>query len=113
MNKLVYSPAAGQDLLDIKAYITDELANPSAAVRTVDHITKEIRTLTGRPNMGTPLSSVVEAETDYRFLMCDHYAAFYRFENQTVFIVRVLYGRRDFMRILFGVVPDGETTEDL
>lgn len=52
--------------------------------------------------MGAPLSAIVDFETDYRFLVCGNYTAFYRFENRTVYIVRVLYGRRDFMRILFG-----------
>lgn len=54
------------------------------------------------PNSGAPLAGAVGIETDYRYLVCGNYTAFYRVENETVYIVRILYGRRDFMRILFG-----------
>ncbi len=33
--------------------------------------------------------------------MCEKYMIFYRFENEVVSVVRVIYGRRDFIRILF------------
>lgn len=102
MAELSFSPEAVSDLQQTKAYITDELCNEQAATNTIAKITGRIRELASFPEMGAPLSSIVDFETDYRFLVCGNYTAFYRFENQTVYIVRVLYGRRDFMRILFG-----------
>lgn len=102
MADISFSPEAVSDLQQTKAYITDELCNEQAATNTIAKITGKIRELTAFPEMGAPLSSIVDFETDYRFLVCGNYTAFYRFENQTVYIVRVLYGRRDFMRILFG-----------
>lgn len=102
MADISFSPEAVSDLQQTKAYITDELCNEQAAVNTITKITGRIRELAAFPEMGAPLSSIVDFETDYRFLVCGNYTAFYRFENQTVYIVRVLYGRRDFMRILFG-----------
>ena len=102
MADISFSPEAVSDLQQPKAYITDELCNEQAAVNTIAKITSRIRELAAFPEMGAPLSSIVDFETDYRFLVCGNYTAFYRFENQTVYIVRVLYGRRDFMRILFG-----------
>lgn len=102
MADISFSPEAVSDLQQTKAYITDELCNEQAAVNTIAKITSRIRELAAFPEMGAPLSSIVDFETDYRFLVCGNYTAFYRFENQTVYIVRVLYGRRDFMRILFG-----------
>lgn len=51
-------------------------------------------------------SSIINMETDHRFLVCGKYTVFYRIEGQTVNIVRVLYGRRNFMRILFGEPSD-------
>ena len=97
-----FSPEAISDLQQAKAYITDELCNEQAAMNTIAKITGRIRELAAFPEMGAPLSAIVDFETDYRFLVCGNYTAFYRFENRTVYIVRVLYGRRDFMRILFG-----------
>ena len=73
---------------------------------TVAKITKRIRMLADFPESGASLSSIVDFETDYRFLVCGNYTAFYRIENQTVKIIRVLYGRRNFMKILFGESSD-------
>ena len=73
---------------------------------TVAKITKRIRMLADFPESGASLSSIVDFETDYRFLVCGNYTAFYRIENQTVKIIRVLYGRRNFMKILFGEPSD-------
>lgn len=102
MADISFSPEAINDLQQTKAYITDELCSEQAAVNTIAKITGRIRELAEFPEMGAPLSSIVDFETDYRFLVCGNYTVFYRFENQTVYIVRVLYGRRNFMRILFG-----------
>ena len=63
----------------------------------MEHINR-LRTF---PDSGAPLSSIIDLGTNYRFLVCGNYTAFYRTENNAVLIVRVLYGRRDFMRILF------------
>lgn len=84
--------------MDIKQYITEELDSPAAAENTL----KNIRMLETQPFIGTPLSSVVNIDTHYRFLVCGSYLAFYYVENDDVFIVRILYGRRDYIKILFG-----------
>lgn len=101
MAKIKFSADAVSDMQQIKTYITEELCNEQAAVDTVDKIMKRIRVLETFPKSGAPISSVVPFDISYRFLVCGHYTAFYRVENETVFIVRILYGRRDFMRILF------------
>ena len=113
MINLRYTPQAQQDLQDIRSYIIDELLNPSAAVNVVMKITKKIRSLANFPLMGAALSSIVDIETDYRFLVCDNYTAFYRCDNKTVYIIRILYSRRDFMKILFGItmISDEEPTD--
>lgn len=106
MAEIRFSPEAITDLQQTKAYITEELCNEQAAIGTVAKITKRIRMLADFPESGALLSSIVDFETDYRFLICGNYMAFYRIENQTVDIIRVLYGRRNFMQILFGEPSD-------
>ena len=106
MAEIRFSPEAIADLQQTKAYITEELCNEQAAISTIAKITKRIRQFSSFPESGATLSSIVEFETDYRFLVCGNYTAFYRIENQTVNIVRVLYGRRNFMQILFGEPND-------
>ena len=105
MNKLHYSPKAICDLDEIWAYIFEDLQNPSAAQNTVDNILDTIEKLREFSKMGPPLSSVTEIESDYRFLICGNYLVFYRVKGAEVCIDRILYGRRDYLRILFGNPP--------
>ena len=108
MAEIVFSPDALADLKQTKAYITEDLCSEQAAVHTISKIMKRIRMLADFPEVGTSLTSAVNIANDYRFLVCGNYTAFYRYEKDKVYIVRVLYGRRDYMRILFGEVPDDE-----
>lgn len=101
MNNLHLSPAAQDDLSEIKAYIAEDLENPQAALSTVSKITKTIRRLQEHALIGAPLSSVADVNSDYRYLVSGSYMVFYRVADKDVFIDRVLYGRRDYLRILF------------
>ena len=101
-NKLHYSPAAQRDLDDIWDYISADLANPIAAAHTVNEIIDTIEQLSDFAEVGAPLNSIIDVQSDYRFLVCGSYLAFYRVIGHDVYIDHVLYGRRDFMRILFG-----------
>ncbi len=101
MSKIVLSYDAKNDLKEIKRYIADELDNEIAASNTISKITKSIRRLETQPLMGAPLSSVIEFDTNYRFLVCGNYMVFYRLENNVVLVARIIYGRRDYMKILF------------
>lgn len=67
-----------------------------------------MRGLEDLPESGPRLSSVLNMDTDYRFLVCGNYLIFYRLEGQDVYIVRVLYGRRDYMKLLFEKLPPQE-----
>ena len=106
MTEIQFSPQAISDLQEVKAYITEELYNEQAAINTIAMIMKRIRMLVDFPESGASLSSIIGFETDYLFLVCGNYTTFYRVEDTTVYIVRVLYGRRNFMQILFGVPQD-------
>jgi addiction module RelE/StbE family toxin len=102
MTKINFTPDALEDLKEIKAYITEELCSEESAILTVGNITKRIRQLSDFPESGAPLSSIIILEVPYRFLVCGNYTAFYKVEANEVHIIRVLYGRRNFMQILFG-----------
>ena len=106
MCNIVFSPEAIKDLEEIKAYITEELCNEQAAIKIVSKILKNIRMLSHYPESGALLSSIIDFDTNYRFLVCGKYVAFYRIEDNDVRIVRILYGRRNFMQILFGEFND-------
>ena len=101
MAEIRFSPDALKDLQEIKSYISDDLQNEIAAENTVKTIMNRVKQLKDFPDMGAPLSSVAQTQSDYRCLICGSYTAFYRHEEDTVYIIRVLYGRRDYMRVLF------------
>lgn len=102
MNNLHLSEEAQNDLIEIKTYIEEELLNPSVALATVSRITKSLRILQTYAQAGAPLSSIAEIESDYRFIVSGNYISFYRAYGSEVYVDRILYARRDYMRILFG-----------
>ena len=102
MYKLYYSPLSQDDLNKIWEYISKGLENPGAARRIVNEILAAIMRLNKFPEMGARLSSIAKIGSDYRFLVIGNYLAFYRFTDDGVYIDRILYGRRDYMKILFG-----------
>jgi addiction module RelE/StbE family toxin len=108
MNKIKYSKAAIKDLEEIGDYIAKQLKSPKTALKTVNEIQDKINKLNDFPYIGKPLSAVVNFDTDYRFLGCGGYLAFYRSLEGEVFIDRILYGKRDYISVLFGDLPQEE-----
>ena len=100
MFEVHYSEVALADLDDIWGYITLELMNPDAAVNTVNGIIDAIDKLSEYPLSGTPLNTLLDIESDYRFVIYRNYLAFYHLENNAVNIDRVLYEGRDFIKAL-------------
>lgn len=111
MNNVHLSEEAQNDLMEIKAYIEEELFNPTAALTTVAKITKSLRILRTYAKAGAPLSSVTGIESDYRFIVSGNYMSFYRVYGEEIYVDRILYARRDYMRILFGDSTAEETDE--
>lgn len=101
MNNIHFSEEAANDLIEIRDYIEVELLNPSAAITTVSRIVRSLHILQTFAQAGAPLSSIVDVESDYRFIVSGNYISFYRTYNNEVYVDRILYARRDYMRILF------------
>lgn len=55
--------------------------------------------------MGTPLSSVVNMKNDYRFVIFGNYVAFYRHVDGIIYVDRILYARRNYLRMLLNNLP--------
>lgn len=95
---------------EIWDYIVSELQNRSAAERTVNRIMDAVDQLEDFAEIAAPLSSIADVEGDYRVLVTGSYLIFYRAHGKEVYVDRILYGRRDYLRILFGDMADEETT---
>jgi plasmid stabilization system protein ParE len=103
MVKVLLSPSAEKDLREIHAYIAQESGDEATAVRQVSSIMGKLRLLREQPQMGSPLTAIIGMVTDYRYLVCGSYYAFYKHAQNAVYIIRILHCARDFMRILFGI----------
>ena len=104
-SKVEYSPKAVRDLDEIWDYIENELCNPSAAQNTVDGIMDKIDDLAMFPESGAKLEFDNGLESGYRFVVFKNYLAFYRLRpDNVVYVDRVIYAVRDYMRILFPII---------
>lgn len=104
--KINISPLALEDLKEIREYIAKDLCNEQAAQNTINKIMKGIRSLETFPQKGSPLSAKVNIPTDYRTLIAGNYITFYRVSGNEIYILRVLYGGRNYLRLLFGELSD-------
>ena len=100
MIKVGYSPQSLKDLQNIKKYITDEYG-ADIAINIMRKITKDIRRLEMFPVSGQLISSIVKVPSDYYYLYSNKNYGFYRIENESVMIIRVLNEKQDYVQILF------------
>lgn len=102
--KLRYTPEAVSDIQEIKRYIKYTLRNPTAAERITRAILGACASLKTFPNIGMRVESRAGFETDLRMLLCENWIAVYRIEadSDIVSVARILDGRQDYIRILFG-----------
>lgn len=98
---LKISPMALQDLKDIREYISVKLCNPTAAERTVRKIISSYSQLTDSPFIGSSLNTKINIATPYRYLVSGNYLVFYKINDDFIEIIRIIYGRRDYIKILF------------
>lgn len=102
MYKVELTPQAIEDLKEVKFYIESVKQNPIAANNTVLKIIHEYENLAEMPELGIPVQRYVNFPTDYRFVLANNYSIFYRIENDIIKIIRIIYSKRDFIKIIFG-----------
>ncbi len=107
--KVHYTVEARWDLDEIWDYIVLELQNIPAAERVVNGILDAADRLEDFAEMGTLLSAIANVDSDYRFLISGKFMVFYRISGTDVYVDRILYGRRDYLRILFGDMQETKT----
>lgn len=108
MGKVVLSPEASRDLVQIGDYIAFTLHNKTAARSTIGKLRDTMKILEKFPESGALLDHA-EPHILYRYLVCGNYLIFYHLSGVSACIDRVLYGRRDYLMILFGDQLQEET----
>lgn len=101
MANVILSPMAKVDMLEIGDYISRVLQNPSAAHHQIQRFRETILPLGDFPEMGTPLPAPGRQSPAYRYLVCGNYMIFYHLSDASVLVDRILYGRRDYLALLF------------
>ena len=96
-----FSPEALKDLDEIYDYIANVLKSPDAADNTVNKILDKTDLLSDNPEIGTQLFFENDLFSGYRYMVSDNYLAFYRISVGSVFVDRVICGKRDYMKLLF------------
>jgi toxin ParE1/3/4 len=96
VTEVVFSPEAEADLDDIAAYIAAD--NPERALTFAQELRGRCLQLAQMPE-AFPVVSRYEAK-GYRRRVVRNYLIFYRIVADTVEIVRILHGARDYERLL-------------
>ncbi len=100
MPHMIVSKEARQDLISIRQYIEEELANPDAARRIIARLKQSVLSLEAFPWKGRPLDALLSVHTEYRYLVCESYCIFYVVGAENVIVVRILHQRQDCVRAL-------------
>jgi plasmid stabilization system protein ParE len=100
--KLLVSKDAHEDVTGIVDYIAHELGNLSAAGTFLDNVEASYKRIASNP-FAYPLCNDERMERiGYRKVVLKNYLLIFRVEEEakTVYIVRVVYGRRDYPQLL-------------
>lgn len=100
--KIVITKPAKDDLTEIARYVAEEVLAPTIAVKLIDKIGNAIIEL-GKMPYRHPLVSDEELSAEgIRRMPVDNYLVFYLVSERikTVKVVRILYNRRDWIKLL-------------
>ena len=102
MNKynIEYSKESKEDLIGIKQYIKYNLQEPEIANKQISNIKKSIKTLKDNPKIYTIIDDEMIGKLEIRKLIVDNYIVFYRIKDDNIEIVRIMYGRRNWINLL-------------
>lgn len=101
-NKIKYTPAAVDDMDEIFSFISQD--SVSTAENMLEKLNHQISALADFLHIGSVLSDeeYTLVQRGYRFIIVHPYLVFYRIIDNIVIIHRILHGRRDYLRELFG-----------
>ncbi|WP_234121321.1 type II toxin-antitoxin system RelE/ParE family toxin [Clostridium hydrogenum] len=93
---------AEKDLYEIGAYISRELLEPETAKKVISKIAKVINSLGDMPLRNVLVADERLAYKGIRKIIVDNYIVLYIVteNSKTVTIIRILYGKRNWMNLL-------------
>lgn len=91
---------AERDLVGAADNIEFTLKNPSAADNLLDKAEEKISELSSFPEVHAVVDDPVLSAWGIRFTVINNYLAFFTILGDTVYVIRFLYGKRDWISIL-------------
>ncbi len=100
--KVYITSDAYSDLSDITGYIKNKLCNPKAATDFLNETEKYYEKLKSNPLMFECCRDSRLNAKGYRKIPIKNFICFYRVDEKekTVYIMRVIYGRRDYCKLI-------------
>ena len=95
-----YSKESKQDLISIKQYIKYNLQEPKTAQKLILKIRNEINNLKHNPEIYPIIDDDLIKKIEIRKLIVNNYIVFYRIKKENIQIVRIMYGRRNWINLL-------------
>ena len=94
---------AESDIEDIYHYIADELQSPETAMNNFEAIVEGIQSLEIFTERCALVEELLSLDIKVRRLIVKNYSVFYRFDKDTVTILRVLHQSSSLRRLLFEI----------
>ncbi|CFY11037.1 Toxin-antitoxin system, RelE/ParE toxin family [Syntrophomonas zehnderi OL-4] len=96
------SEPAENDLMDIVRYIASQLSAPVSALHMMELLDETMTGLSDMPQRCPFIADERLSQMGYRKLIVKNYVVFFSIDekNKVVDVERILYGRRDWLRIL-------------
>ena len=98
--EIEYSKDSMQDLVEMKQYIKFKLQEPEIAQKIIRKIREEINNLRNNPKRYATIDNKKIERLEIRKIIVKNYIVFYRIKGYKIQIVRVMYGRRDWIKLL-------------
>lgn len=98
--QLFITKTAERDFRDAADYIEFTLKNPDAASRLLDLAEKKISALADFPKAHPVIDDPILSTWEIRFFAVKNHIVFYTITGDTIYIIRFLYSRRDWISIL-------------
>lgn len=100
--KIIITPDAEEDLVELRNYIADVLLACDTARNYIRTIRKEIGSLSELPARYKPVDDEPWHSRGVRRIIVNNFFVYYRIdeEHKRVYILNVIYARRDQLRVL-------------
>ncbi len=111
MRNIVITPEAFSDLEGIKNHLDAEYGSEKER-KILSAILEDIKRLSKYPETDIKLFERFGIETDYKCIYSHKNYVFYRLEDKTVKVIRILSVNRDFLYVLLGIRMTSDESDE-